>query len=184
MRPNENGFSAVFTLLVIFSVVAVPAYFVYYKSTSDANKSTSLETSVRGASSFRDPSSKPGFSVLVQSDSGTWNLVEYLCNDLDECLSSLNAGRRLGTVSGGATDSHEVVVSYSADWAEYDYIKYFVRSGWYTSSGDFKVITLGDIPGSEKHVIDDNGEQFEVVVSPIVNVTNSFYPSATFSDSY
>ena len=160
MRPNENGFSALLTLLVIFSVVAVPTYFVYYTSTSKEGSTSRLETNVRGVSTFRELSTKPGFSVSIESDSATWNLVEYLCNDLDECLSSLNSGRRLGTVSGGETDQHEVVVEYSADWAEYDYIKYFVRSGWYTSSGEFKVVALGDVPGSEKHVIDDNGESF------------------------
>lgn len=180
MRPNENGFSAVLTLLVIFSVIAVPTYFVYY--TTSAKNPQNLETNVRGVSTSRTLSTKPGFSVGVVSNSATWNLVEYLCNDIDECLSSLNSGRRLGTVSGGETDLHEVVVEYSADWAEYDYIKYFVRSGWYTSSGAFKVTALGDIPGSEMHIIEDNGEEFEVVVSPIVNVTNSFYSSATFSD--
>lgn len=177
MPQNENGFSALLLILVVFTVLAIPGYYFYYNSQSGYTE----EDSIKGASTVRQLTTNAGFSVAIVSTS-TWDLVEYLCDDYDECISSLNYGRRLGTVSGGQTDLHEVVVEHSAEWKNYDYIKYFVRSGWYSPDSYFEITDLGDLPGSEIHEIYEDGEAYNVVLSPVSVVEGAFYPSATFSN--
>lgn len=179
MRHEERGFSAVLLSILVLAFLAVPAY---YWVSNDAKDDFSPLQNVKGASVDGSTSGISGFSVSVVSDSSTWDLVEYLCKTADECLSSLTAGRRLGTVSGGATDLHEVVVEYSPEWQEYDYIKYYVRSGWYSSGKLFKVDILGDLPGSSIHELNDGGDIYNVVLSPVTAIQDSFYDSARFTN--
>lgn len=175
---TEQGFSAILLLIILVAFMAVPTY--YWYSSSQENYAAE---NVKGASTVGAVSDKPGFSVSVVSESPTWDLVEYLCTDEEECLSSLTAGRRLGTVSGGETDLHEVVVEYSTEWDDYEYVKYFVRSGWAGESASFKVSDLGDIPESALHEIKDGSVIYDVVLSPVTVVSGAFYTSATFSDN-
>lgn len=175
MRLDQKGFAVPLMLIVVLLILAVPAYYII----------SSLPTSssdIRGASSEGNINDRPGFSVSITSTSSTWDLVEYLCGSLDECTTSLTSGRRWGTVSGGQTDLHDVVVEYSDEWSNYEYIKYFVRSGWYAQGKDFNVVSAGNVPNSDVFKVSDGNESYDVVVAPVSVLSNGFYSSAHFSD--
>lgn len=178
MRNAQQGFSALLLLILVLAFIAVPAYYWYSNNT----KSLGPASDVQGASAVKNTLASSGFNVSIISNSATWDLVEYLCKTEEECLNSLNSGRRLGTVSGGETDLHEVVVEYSPEWDDYDFIKYFVRSGWYSGGRLFKVRDLGDMPGSVVKQVEDSGDTYDVVLSPISGIKSNFYNSATFSN--
>lgn len=177
MRYSQSGYAAPLVLIIVLLAIAVPVYFFAFSdSVSDSDN-------VRGASST-GVATGAGFSVLVTSDSETWDLVEYLCKDLDSCISSLYSGERWGSVSGGKTDLHEVAVSYSNKWKGNEYIKYFVRSGWDVQKGNtgFEVVDAGDVPGSDVYSLSDGTSNYDVIIIPVSSVTSDYYSSAHFSD--
>jgi hypothetical protein len=130
---------------------------------------------VQGAASVQPVRS--GFSVFVTS-TGTWDLYEYLCED-EACLKELDAGKKYATVSGGATEEHEVVVSAGSDWGNYKYVKLYVRPAWGALTGYYDVSAIGDT-GSVTEVGDDF---VQALVVPVEKVSASFVESvAVFSD--
>lgn len=177
-KTSQRGYSAPVIIIIALLLLAVPVF--YFTRTKNLSLFSSVD--VQGASSVGNINAQPGFSVSIISDSETWDLVEYLCKDLKECTASLTSGRRLGTVSGGKTDLHEVVVTSASEWDSYDYVKYFVRSGWYSQNKMFRVANLGDVPGSQVRTISDGAVSYEVVISPTKDLRNNFYSSAVFSD--
>lgn len=177
MRSDQRGFSALILITIVSVLLAVPAY-LYASGNLVGLKS--VATDVKGASTKASTGS--GFNVFITSQSPTWDLVEYLCTSKEECLTSLNSGRRFGTVSGGETDLHEVVLSYTPEWGNYKYVKYYVRSGLQTSGAIFRVLDEGDIPGTEVETITDGTARYTLVLIPISAVKESFYTSATISD--
>lgn len=178
MLRKDLGFSIPIVIMIVLFLLIVPVYFFVH--TNNFNSSSSAN--IKGAQTVGDAYAKPGFSVSVTAQASTWDLVEYMCKSLDECLTSVTAGSRLGTVSGGTTDLHEVVVSYSDEWKDYEYIKFYVRSGWYTNGSMFKVVELGNVPGSDIYTLSDGTNSYETVIAPISSLTKNFYSSATFSD--
>lgn len=177
MRSKENGFSALI-LIIVLGLLAIPIY--YWVSTNSLG--IYKDTEVKGAQTTGRAYSRPGFSVSIVSNSPTWDLVEYLCTSEEECLKSIDSGRRLGTVSGGKTDFHEVVVDYNPEWDNYDYIKFFVRTGWGSNDTEFQVTEVGDIPGSTIKVISDGTMKYEVVIAPTELLKNTYFASSSFSD--
>lgn len=178
MLKKDLGYSVPIVIVIALLLLVIPAYF--FIETNNFNSSSS--ENIRGAQTVGDAYAKPGFSVSITAQAATWDLVEYMCKSLDECISSVTAGSRLGTVSGGTTDLHEVIISYSDEWKDYEYIKFYVRSGWYTEGGMFKVIDLGEVPGSDIYTLSDGTNNYEAVIAPISSLTKNFYSSASFSD--
>lgn len=176
MLKNQKGFSVPVLLILALLVLAIPAY---YLSSANLNE----RKAIRGASSVGYESSQPGFGVSVLAQSETWDLVEYLCETKEECLSSLTSGRRLGTVSGGQTELHDIFVAYSNEWEDYSYVKFYVRSGWYAENRKFTITELGNIPGAEVHVLIDSGAEYEVIVAPTKDISTTFFQAASFSDN-
>ncbi|KKU49885.1 MAG: hypothetical protein UX79_C0012G0007 [candidate division WWE3 bacterium GW2011_GWB1_47_11] len=162
-------------LILVLTLAALPLIF-WAVSTNFSFGSTN----VKGSAISAVPSL--GFSVIVNSSLGTWDLVEYLCVSLSECTSSLTSGKRLGSVSGGGDGSHEVIVEATEDWSKYSYIKYYVKPGWLTPGLSYKVTDLGKIPGSQIHEITENGKIYQTVVSPVTPVLSAFYKSASFAE--
>lgn len=174
---NQRGYSVPAFLILLLLLVAVPV--LYWVSTNDLSASSQ---DVRGASTTGSILAKPGFKISVSSKANTWDLVEFLCKSLEECTDSLTSGRRLGTVSGGAADMHEIVVEYTSEWDDYKYIKYFVRSGWYSQSQPFDVVDVGEIPGAEVYNISEGMQTYQTVIAPTSSLESSFYSSSHFSD--
>ena len=175
MRSDQRGFSAVVLLITLLVVTSLPVYFLLSKGKDSASQVMGASTTVSQM--------RPGFSVSISSLAQTWDLVEYLCETKEECLDSLTSGRRFNTVSGGQTELHDVVVNYSKEWDNYSYIKYFVRSGLYKQGTEFKIVNLGDVPGSSVHEVYDGTYKYSIVLLPIKSIQTSFYTSAVFSDN-
>ncbi len=179
MPKLQRGSSVPLFIVITLILLAIPAY--YWLSLNNFNFSTSSKN-VRGVASIGNVYDKPGFSVTVTSTAETWDLVEYLCSSREECLETLDSGKRLGTISGGSTELHEVFVEYSPKWDEYAFIKFYVRPGWSATQREFKIANLGDIPGATREVVSDGTYIYEVVIAPVVEVKNTFYRSAYFTD--
>jgi hypothetical protein len=175
----QKGYSVPLIIILVLGLLAVPAY--YWTTTNSVNFSSSK--TVKGISTTGNIYASPGFSVSVTSNAETWDLVEYLCKTLEDCTSSLNSGSRWGTISGGKTDLHEVVVESSQDWDDYKYIKYYVRSGWFSKDKGFDVVSIGDMSGSKVHKIVEGGTEYQVVITPVSDLMYSFHKSAHFSDA-
>lgn len=182
MILNQKGFSAPILIIFVLLLLIIPVYY-FMGNSKLQNKNQTPD--IKGTSSDGTLFTTPGFSVSVVSNSETWDLIEFLCKDLQSCTTSLNSGNRLGTVSGGQTDLHEVVVSYTKDWSDYEYIKFYVRPGTFNQdiSTNFKVLSLGDIPNSQVSTISDGITEYEVIIAPVKPLSQAFYTSGVFSDN-
>lgn len=135
-----RGFSALI-LIIFVGALAVGASFLLKQS------------NVKGARTQAETETLPGFSVLVSSNSETWELNLYGCTSESSC-------QLISKTGGGATELKEVRFSYSPSWSKYELLKVSVISE------GFKVVGTG---------------QNEVFV-PVEKVTTAFLTSATFSD--
>lgn len=166
----KRGLSAT-ALAITTSIVLIASLisFVIYRNT--------FTPKVKGTSSLGEVI-KPGFSVDVVSQKGTWELYVFLCEDKDGCTESLDSGVRWLTRGGGQTEDSEVFVEARDSWKKYEYIKLFVKPGWGSEDRNF-VGTLEDVPLQVESVTIDD---FDVVVIPTTNVQLEFYKVVTFSD--
>jgi hypothetical protein len=165
-----KGFSAtalaiIITIVLSFSLVTWIAY-----SNSSAPK-------VRGASSSGDLI-KPGFSVDVSSQKGTWELYVFLCEEKDTCLESSDSGVRWLTKGGGKTSDSEVFLEATDLWDKYDYIKVFAKPGWGSDERKFSV-SKENIP---LEVEVKNIDGFDILVLDSRDLRTDFYKVANFSD--
>ena len=170
----QRGFARPLFLISALLVIGLPVALI----ASGTSVNSSLSKDVKGTATVVENTAKPGFSVTVTSNNGTWELVKYLCKDLDECSASLTSGKRVGSIGGGSTSGYKVNVESSPDWSNYTYVKYFVKSGWGSATRTFSVKELGSYEGSVKEVF----EEGEAVVSPVEKILNGYQFSATFTD--
>lgn len=178
MFMNNRAFThPVLILLIAALLIGVMSYWLYSNTLNFSSSSN-----VKGIS-VRNVSAQPGFAVTINASNSGWDLVEYICRTLDECLLSLTSGKRVGLASGGISPNHEVVVNYSKSWEGYSHIKYFVRPARSDSNKPFKVTDVGRYPDSDLYTLSDNGETYDVMIAPLNNLSASFYKSATFSDA-
>lgn len=165
-------------LIILFGILAIvlvglsgiPQKYFYNKS----------EEEVKGASVVQPVRS--GFSVVVSSP-GTWDLAEYLCSD-DECFDSVDSGKRHATIGGGATEAHEVVVTYSDEWDQFTHIKLFAKPSLGSSDEAYPVVETTNLErvGGEIHSLEDSSAQ--ILLVPIVRVKDIFVENvAAFSDN-
>ncbi len=159
-----RGFAVPLLLIVVVLLGGFAFYFF----------STNSRENVKGVSTSIAEQSVPGVTVSVIASSPAWDLVEYVCASAEECLASLGSGKRLSTVSGGATELREIKVSYSDDWKGFSYLKLYVRPSGLGANRSFHVVAAGDVPGT---VVKD-----DMVLIPLDQVSVKFYKSATFSD--
>jgi len=152
-------------ILIIVVLVAFPVGYYFYTQNINSDN-------VKGMSA--DVTRKPGFGVEIVSLGGT---------TLEECTKSAVSGKRSGSVSGGTTQSHEVVVQAKPEWKEYQYIKYLVRPGWSSVDRTFKVLSEGSINGTVVKVLKDGLSSYETVITPVSEVLSVYKQSAIFSDN-
>ena len=163
------------TLIVVLVLVALPVAFLLYTS--------ALGGRIMGATSTSQTNSKSGFSIEVSSKSDSWDLVEYLCKTLDECLNSTDSGTRWGFISGDSSVVHEIVVESSPEWVDYEFMKIYVVSSNPASRGSFPVTSVGNVPGSKVYEITDVDGVFHALILPVAQLRSAFYKSATFSET-
>jgi hypothetical protein len=164
-----------FSVPLVLIVVLVVGGFVLFSFPSSSDH-------IKGVSTVLQKNIAPGFGISIISKAPAWDLMEYLCVTQAECLVSLSSGKRLSTASGGATELKEVQVNYSNAWEGYSHIKLFVRPSWLVGSNSFRVVTPGDIPGTEVEKIPVGKNFQDVLLVPVAEISETFYKSATFSD--
>jgi uncharacterized membrane protein len=95
----------------------------------------------------------------------------------------LESGKRWNTVGGGSTPKHEVLVAYDNEWSKYKFIKYYVKTAWVSGEKLYKIVDLGDVPGSKSAKVVSGKAEYDVVITPLDSIAEKFYKSATFSDN-
>jgi len=123
-----------------------------------------------------------GLYVIVNSNSGTWDLNSYLCKTRSGCLESLTSGDKLETKSAGRAIGYEVDLVYQDAWKDNSFLKIFVKSGWGAQNKVFNVINPGVIPGTSIEKIDSSGISQEVILVPVSELNSGFYKGPEFSD--
>lgn len=168
----RRGFSVPLILIVVVTLTLL-VFWVLSAPSSDRD--------IKGFSTDQN-GNRAGLSVFVSSDSSSWDLVEYLCETLSECIKSFTSGRRWATVSGGKVTMHEVVIEKSDIWDEYSYMKLYVKPRWGSFGRNFDIESLGNVPESDVYKISDGNESYNVVILPLEKVSSAYYRSAVFSD--
>ena len=123
-----------------------------------------------------------GLYVVVNSDTGTWDLNSYLCKSKLECLESLTSGVKLETKSGGRALGYEVDLVYENQWSDYSFLKVFVKPGWGAQGRAFKIIDPGVVKGASSEKINLDNVMYEVVLIPVRDLKSGFFKGAEFSD--
>src|SRR3989344_5972756 len=146
----KGGFSVPIILVVILLFVLAPVGYYYLVNSQNPDSVKGMSTS---------SSDGNGFVFYITSNGGTWDLSEYLCKDMTEWVRGLTSGELFGQISGGTTTDHEVYISYSDNWKNYEYMKVYITPGWGTSNREYFVSqTVGEIQtlqsdGNEKVLI-------------------------------
>jgi hypothetical protein len=174
-----KGFSIPLLLIVVVFLFTPIAYFSISGGLIDI-RSWFTDDSVKGVTT-RVPDRGPGLSVTITS-SNSWDLVQYLCTSLEECSGSAMSGKRWATLSGGHAESQEVVINTSFGWEEYQYLKFYVKSGWSSELRGFNVLDQGYIEGTTLKTFENGSGNLDVVIVPLSEIRNKFVRSAVFSD--
>jgi hypothetical protein len=166
---KKNGFAVPVVLIFVAIFLLMPLVFWWVSSRN------SRKEDVKGAET--SATSQKGTYIQVTSQSGTWDLLEYLCKTKDECVSGLEAGKKWEGVSGGNTEGHTVNISYSDLWEGYNYLKVFVRPGWSSQQRAFNLVK-NETSGFEVTQV----ENTPAVLVPIENLKNENYLYIVFFD--
>jgi len=175
---NEQGFS-VNSVIFFVSVFSLLVFFGWHYLYNPGISVLERFKDVKGVSTANNAPENPGFSVCVTSEFGNWDLVEYLCESLAECKTSLDSGEKWATVSGGETENHQIFVESESSWEEYVYMKVFVRSGWGSQDRKFVMDATGDVLGSNEVTL----EETKILIFPVSSVIKDYAPAASFSDA-
>lgn len=166
-----KGFSA---HLVIFVVVALFGFGLFFLVIDKK------DSEVKGVTDTSDFSR--GLSLTLTSRKTSWDVFQYLCNDLETCTESIDSGKRISKLSGDVTELKELIVVPMPFWDGYKFIKVYARPSWDILSPGFNVVSAGDVPGTEVAEIPYGSAKQQVVIIPIEEILNQYYKSATFSD--
>lgn len=175
----RRGFTAPILLLLVGLFLVFSTLFWIVSNNVSV---TETDPSVKGTSTKSETYSKPGLSVFVTSSGGTWELVELLCKDYDSCVSSLDYGKRFGTSGGGTATSQEVFIQYDPQWADYQYLKLYVRPSFGSKSIYYKPQSLGDVPETKIVALKAMAQEVQAVLVPLSGVKDKYLRSASFTD--
>lgn len=164
----------VFIFLVVF--LAIPVLFFFY-----SKGNTPKNENVKGVYSEVPP--KKGITLRISSKGGTWDLHQFLCDEKEACLKTLNVGKPWGVVSGGITENYEFNIAPSQRWdSNFKYIKLFVRSSWGSMSRDFVPNVLNQKDATENFSITNDGIDYKVILVPLEKINDSAAILIEFKD--
>lgn len=164
---REQGFAhpVVIFLLLVISVGLIAAFTYTKENYTNTERVKGVSSSILMA----------GFSVSIKS-SDNWDFVEYLCSDLENCIKK-------STISGGPSESHDLVVAFEPEWSSYNYIKVVTKPSWGTSTRAFDLNLLH--PDSMATTLEDNSVTYDALIIPVSEVSNTFIDMiAEFSDKH
>lgn len=162
-------------LLFIFFIIifiSVPLVFIYTSTRQNKN--------VKGAQT-KISEIQNGFLVYVTSKANIWDLNEYLCVSEDECLSSLDSGKKWSVISSGPAQNHEIIVQATKEWDSYKYIKIFVKSSYAGVASSLKPELLSQ-EGASVHEISYQNQTYSVVMVDIEKVKLGVHQISRFID--
>ncbi|KKS06076.1 MAG: hypothetical protein UU59_C0036G0006 [candidate division WWE3 bacterium GW2011_GWE1_41_27] len=165
----RKGFGALFFIIAVFFIAAPFAFYI-------ASLRNSSE--VKGVST---PGYPKGFSVVVNSSQGTWDLYQYGCADLDECRKSLFSGKKVSLTSGGADKSYTLPFVVAPGSQDVSYVKFFVKPGWGSAQRIFS-IDMGSFPGMENAEFEAEGKKVNALIIPVKAFEDSHFTAGSFSD--
>src|SRR4030065_1332842 len=166
----KKGFSLVIIISVLSIFGAALLGYIGYMSESSGS-----QDEVKGISSQNKNNS--GFSIILSSPS-TWDFYEYVCKDLDECKKSLLSGKKYASISGGSVFDHELVVTYTDQWRDYQYLKIFMKPSLGDPTENFSLTNIQ----RESGLVDvsfksEEGYVTNAVIIPIKVIQESFMES-------
>jgi len=167
---KKSSFIPLVFIVSLFLIVPVSFWMLTSKPSNDNVRGATIKSDVKG------------ILVKVDSNYGNWDMSKYLCKSIDDCSSSLVSGKGLDTTSGGTIKDRDIAIEYTSDWADYSYLKIYVRSGWGSQVRDFKVTKLGNVSGMVIQNMTYGGSDYSVVLIPITNLGKSLLPTVRFSD--
>lgn len=157
-------------LVFIFLALFLSVPFVFYLLVVKPMNST--KDNVKGV--YAEVPRKEGLTLRVSSKGGTWDLYQFLCDEHDACLKTLNIGKQWGVYSGGVTNNHEINVSPKQSWdPKFKYLKVYVRSGWGSMLRDFNSTVLNDSNKIELQTVVSDGVNYKVILVPIENINEN-----------
>ncbi len=165
----SKGFGALFFIIAAFFVAAPFVFFI-------VNLRAGSE--VKGVSA---PGYSKGFSVVVNSSQGTWDLYQYGCADLDDCREGLFSGKKISMTSGGETSSYMLPFVIAPNSGDISYVKFFVKPGWGSAQRIFS-LDASTYPGSANAEFDAEGKKVNVLIVPVEAFTASHFVAGSFSD--
>ncbi len=165
----RKGFGALFFIIAVFFIAAPFAFYI---------ASLRNNSEVKGAST---PGYSEGFSIVVNSSQGTWDLYQYGCADLDECRKSLFSGKKVSLTSGGAAKSYILPFVAAPDSEDIGYVKFFIKPGWGSAQRIFS-IDMGSFPGMEKAEFEAEGKKVNALIIPVKAFEDSHFTAGSFSD--
>jgi len=164
----------VFIFITLF--LSIPVLFYFYTKSNNLNN-----VDVKGV--YSEVPTKPGVTIRITSKGGTWNLHQFLCDDKDACLKSLNIGKSWGVVSGGITNNYEFNIAPNQKWdPDFKYIKLFVRSSWGSMSRDFVPTLLNQPDIVELETISNEGVDYNVILIPLDKINSDAANLVDFRD--
>lgn len=162
-------------VIVLVTLIATPllAFAFFARSTQNPT--------VKGVST-KNLGAQKGITLQISSISGTWDLYEYLCTSKESCLSSLDAGNRLQTLSGGASEDHEIVIDYSDEMKNYAFLKVYVKSSWGSQGRRFSLQDSGLIAPADYATLKLADTTVDVVLIPVKELSSENSKVIYFSD--
>lgn len=157
-------------VIATFLIIPIAFWFLTSKNT-DGN--------IQGA---KTKSGSAGVVIDIKSSQGTWDLNEYLCKNIDECLESLFSGKPLETISGGVVGDKFITIKYVSEWDSYEFLKIFVKPGWGSTIRKFNASLSNDVSGAYIERFIYGGSDYDVVLVPIKDIKDTLLEIATFSD--
>lgn len=150
-KKSESGFTLPMVMIFVLAFVAIPLLF-WVSKFSPFSKSD-----VKGVSTS---SQKDGFYLNVVSKNGSWNLYEYLCEDLDKCKASLDAGKKWEVVSGGTTEGSSIRIYGSETFKSYKYLKLFAKPSEGSAGKQFTATGIESVENAINAEINNVGVVF------------------------
>ncbi len=167
---NKKSLLPMILIFVVFMVIPV----VFWVVSSDKKNSEDVKGAKTGSS---------GAVVKITSKNGSWDMYKYLCKNSSECLESISSGKMVEKTSGGGVEDQFVSLGYSSDWSDYEFLKIYVEPGWGSVERTFSASKSDGLDDVVVKNIDNNGNNYQVVLIPTKILEQTNFEIASFADN-
>lgn len=167
---NKRSILPMILIFIVFMFVPV-AFWVVSSNKENSDDIKGATTGISGA------------VVKIISKNGSWDMYKYLCKDSMECLESVSSGKMVEKTSGGGVEDQLVNLGYSSDWSDYEFLKIYVEPGWGSIERIFSASKSYGFDNILVKNIDNNGNNYQVVLMPINILEQTNFEIVSFSDN-